>query len=149
MNWISIKDQSPPFRERILVVKYYSHRSREYSVEIDSYHGELEYNMNRIGEITHWMPLPKPPTQSIYKEDFLNKHFRFPKDNKIEWSMDFLVYPEDIPHDIDFELTDCIDDELVTLRARGYGIIERNKPEYYGNGAISVKLKDIIDYRID
>ena len=57
-EWISVKDQLPDDADLVLV---YSERS---GVRTDYYYNdEWEYYDRNQIEITHWMPLPEPPTQ--------------------------------------------------------------------------------------
>lgn len=80
--------------------------------------------------------------QSLY----LNKYFKFKKNNKIPWSQDFCCYTANAPHGIKFLLDKFINEERVTLKAFGYG--ELGKEKGYGNGAICVNIKDIIPYMV-
>lgn len=95
--------------------------------------------------ITHWMPLPKPPKKPIDKSLYIGKHFKFPYGNKLEWSQDFCCFRDNAPSDIEFKLYEIFNDEHVSLRAHGYGIIS-DDPHDYGNGSICMELKDILEY---
>jgi len=97
---------------------------------------------------THWMKIPNFPKNPLDKNLYISKCFIFPENNDIPWGQDFCCYRGDIPHNIKFELTDFINDERVTLRAKGYGVISRTEEKAYGNGSICVEIKDIIPYVI-
>lgn len=62
-KWVSFDKQEPPLKQRILVAKDHSQTGCESEITIDSYHGEWEYSRNRVGRITHWMPLPDAPKE--------------------------------------------------------------------------------------
>ncbi len=79
------------------------------------------------------------------KNLYLGKRFKFPENNEISWGQDFFEYLGNIPHNVEFEITDFLVDEQVILRGYGYGIKGKDK-ESYGNGAICVEIKDIIPY---
>lgn len=62
MEWISVKDKKPPYCEYVLVtdgkIVYEAKVRGADFLESDRFgFGEDDYD----DEITHWMPLPKPP----------------------------------------------------------------------------------------
>lgn len=150
MEWISVQDRLPPKNTDVLTF------DTDKIIVIDTFASFLESEIKKGfifsdggGEVTHWMPLPEFPNHSIDKSLYLHKHFQFPKGNKLEWGQDFCMYSCDVPHDVIFQLTEIHDNDSVTLRGYGYGMIDRNDLEAsYGCGAISMKLKDILPYEV-
>jgi hypothetical protein len=66
----------------------------------------------------------------------------FPTDNKVNlWGCDFAYYKAPAPENILFTVDSILSNNRVMLRAPGYG--EKGN---YGNGAISVDLKDAEEY---
>ena len=59
MEWISVKDRLPPCvgRQRYLVIADRVERTVLYREYYDGWDFEPEY-----GNVTHWMPLPPPPS---------------------------------------------------------------------------------------
>jgi hypothetical protein len=63
-KWISVKDEQPPKDTDIYIhtehggttVAYWNNEYNKFAIEVMS----SEF-IEVIGEITHWMPLPKPP----------------------------------------------------------------------------------------
>ena len=157
MNWINAKDKLPDQLKDVLVYRengkiQVAHWAPEIRKEeewlIHTVKDDVTFS-TYLPDVTHWMPLPEFPNHSIDKSLYLHKHFQFPKGNKLEWGQDFCMYSCDVPHDVIFQLTEIHDNESVTLRGYGYGMIDRNDLEAsYGCGAISMKLKDILPYEV-
>jgi hypothetical protein len=53
-GWISVKDRLPDDDTQVLAVDRYG--DQEVVLFVDGY-----FQPDYIGEVTHWMPLPKPP----------------------------------------------------------------------------------------
>jgi hypothetical protein len=65
MNWIKIEDRLPEEHQDILV--YYNPHSfhfpdARYMTQSSFYDNEFEM-INDRHEVTHWQPLPEPPTE--------------------------------------------------------------------------------------
>ena len=70
-NWINVKDQLPPDDESVLVyvndnIRIFSYvvsylvdmRAHWWVDESGDYHSDIA-----DGDVTHWMPLPQPPSE--------------------------------------------------------------------------------------
>lgn len=59
MEWISVKERLPEKKDEYLVF------SEEGYISVEKYVGgeDIYCDSNDSGYATHWMPLPKPPTQ--------------------------------------------------------------------------------------
>lgn len=75
-QWISVKDELPPLNEVILITdgdgvvagKRVNEDRLPYNFIEDDFdklvdEDETSYNSFFAGAVTHWMPLPKPPTE--------------------------------------------------------------------------------------
>ena len=65
-QWISVKDEMPEQGQKVLVFRPYAHEKpyKDPNYKICTYAGEdIFINSHFEYEITHWMPLPKPPTK--------------------------------------------------------------------------------------
>ena len=68
MEWISVKDRLPEAKGQYLVAYhpcYWDRVNEEMVTGIDSYKGGNTkhcWAKNKYQRVTHWMPLPKPPT---------------------------------------------------------------------------------------
>ena len=65
-QWISVKDEMPEQGQKVLVFRPYAHEKpyKDPNYKICTYAGEdIFINSHFEHEITHWMPLPKPPTK--------------------------------------------------------------------------------------
>jgi hypothetical protein len=63
MNWISVKDRLPDDYSDVLV---YDYDGMQYDIgwyDFEGYKGWVNTNME--DSITHWMPLPEPPSEAI------------------------------------------------------------------------------------
>ena len=147
MEWISVENEVPSDDANVLTY------SDGYSITV-GYHTKKGWfyhpddqglRDNSLIDVTHWMELPDPPKEKIDQSLFLNKYFIFPENNTLEWSQDFCCFRDQAPHDIKFQLYKFINDDRVSLRAHGYGIIGGEKGSY-GDGSICMEIKDIIPY---
>ena len=65
-QWISVQDRMPEQGQKVLVFRPYAHEKpyKDPNYKICTYAGEdIFINSHFEHEITHWMPLPKPPTK--------------------------------------------------------------------------------------
>ena len=65
-QWISVKDEMPEQGQKVLVFRPHAHEKpyKDPNYKICTYAGEdIFINSHFEHEITHWMPLPKPPTK--------------------------------------------------------------------------------------
>ena len=65
-QWISVKDEMPEQGQKVLVFRPYAHEKpyKDPNYKICTYAGEdIFINSHFEHEITHWMPLPEPPTK--------------------------------------------------------------------------------------
>lgn len=65
-EWISVKDEMPEQGQKVLVFRPHAHEKpyKDPNYKICTYAGEdIFINSHFEHEITHWMPLPKPPTK--------------------------------------------------------------------------------------
>ena len=66
MEWISIKHVLPEIGQRVLCFNGYIHVKEAYEMdgELFFYDGDNHWTGSAMGQlenVTHWMPLPKPP----------------------------------------------------------------------------------------
>ncbi len=68
MKWISIKERLPGFAGRVLVCRAY--QDGPIIIDIDYHHYEIEKGCFGANSscVTHWMPLPPPPGESINEQ---------------------------------------------------------------------------------
>lgn len=65
-QWISVKDEMPEQGQKVLVFRPHAHEKpyKDPNYKICTYAGEdIFINSHFEHEITHWMPLPNPPTK--------------------------------------------------------------------------------------
>ncbi|WP_180051159.1 DUF551 domain-containing protein [Acinetobacter sp. YH12211] len=65
-QWISVKNEMPEQGQKVLVFRPHAHEKpyKDPNYKICTYAGEdIFINSHFEHEITHWMPLPKPPTK--------------------------------------------------------------------------------------
>lgn len=63
MEWISVKDRLPEYFESVL-----GSDGKEVSVAFRTVEGNwIDEVFELDGDVTHWMPLPSPPIESINK----------------------------------------------------------------------------------
>lgn len=65
-QWISVKDEMPEQGQKVLVFRPHAHEKpyKDPNYKICTYAGEdIFINSHFEHEVTHWMPLPKPPTK--------------------------------------------------------------------------------------
>ena len=65
-EWIKCSDEMPEQGQKVLVFRPHAHEKpyKDPNYKICTYAGEdIFINSHFEHEITHWMPLPKPPTK--------------------------------------------------------------------------------------
>lgn len=65
-EWISVEDEMPEQGQKVLVFRPHAHEKpyKDPNYKICTYAGEdIFINSHFEHEITHWMPLPEPPTK--------------------------------------------------------------------------------------
>jgi hypothetical protein len=67
MEWISVKDRLPDPKDDVDVLVYYDSEYNEFEMAVAYWTGrqwvsELEDPI-LLSDVTHWMPLPKPPEE--------------------------------------------------------------------------------------
>ena len=81
------------------------------------------------------------------KNSFMGKTILIPeeyKDNNIGGLVDHSCF-NDLPTGVKFTI-DGFPSDWITLRARGYGIIDKNDDKSYGNGSLSPSLRELIEF---
>ena len=73
MEWISALDRKPENETRKVIVWIKMFYAPSY-IHVGTYIGnKWEYGDTRLGQVTHWMPLPEPPITDNQKMNVL-KH---------------------------------------------------------------------------
>lgn len=162
MEWIDLKDKLPELGKWVLGLTNYEQGNYEKmgggifqirriaespEMGYTRTHWLVPYYVKEDAIFTHWVEIPNFPRERIDRKLYLNKFFKFPKKNNILWGQDFSYFTGNAPADVKFELHEFINNERVTLRAYGYGIIGHDSKSY-GNGAICVDIQDIIKYMV-
>ena len=65
-EWISVKDRLP--EEKTNYIVYYKHAFCDDESHIGiciCYYDGVEFNMDSLHKVTHWMPLPEPPEEML------------------------------------------------------------------------------------
>ena len=68
IDWISVEDRLPPLDKRVIAFGgYYGAGSAHYTADFDGNdYWQCHFVLpttNKYVEVTHWMPLPEPPTE--------------------------------------------------------------------------------------
>jgi len=63
-EWISVEEKLPE-EEGVIVLGFFPKNNMGGNVVYRSGSGFTNYNPNLFGEITHWMPLPQPPSKGV------------------------------------------------------------------------------------
>lgn len=66
--WTSISDQLPPLGEWVLVYNPEIESNPVHEDRLDYVESDRELYWKRGINITHWMPLPAPPTEASFDE---------------------------------------------------------------------------------
>jgi hypothetical protein len=77
-EWIRIEDEFPPKDTRVLCYHGNEYMNvLEYWYDEDGKHMFFNPPIANIGDVTHWMPLPNPPSVFVDKEEHENKGDEF------------------------------------------------------------------------
>ena len=67
MDWISVMDRLPEKPGEYLVTYhpcFWDAVSAQICVGTDTFRGKTTWAKNKYQRVTHWMPLPEPPTEA-------------------------------------------------------------------------------------